>query len=69
MCVLGQPFARIPARHFGFSALKESAIVLGVAARGPFARAALVELRDCEGAGGVEQPEPRSGVADIHNDQ
>ena len=67
--VIGQPFVRRPRRRFTLSALEKIAVVLGVAARDPFALAALVKLLDRVGAGGVEQPEPRSGAADIGDDQ
>ena len=67
--VIGQPFARRPRRRFTFGALEKIAVVLGVAARDPFALAALVELLDRVGAGRVEQPEPRFGAADIRDDQ
>jgi len=44
-------------------------MVLGVAARDLVALGALIKLLDCVGAGSVEQPEPRFGLADIRDDQ
>src|SRR5205823_3193677 len=67
--VIREPFVRQPRRRFTFSVLEKTAVVLSVAARNPFALAAPGNLLNRIGTGGVEQPEPWSGAADIGDDQ
>jgi hypothetical protein len=52
--VIGQPFAGRPRRRFTFGAFEKIAVVLGVAARDPFAVAAAGEFLDCIRAGRIK---------------
>src|ERR1700721_2471973 len=47
-----------------FRASEEIAVVLGMAARDPFALVARIKLLEHIGPGRIEQPEPRPGAAD-----
>ena len=67
--VLGEPSGRPTCFQFGFGPLEQVPIILGVAAREPFALAAHAKLLDCVRAGRVKQPEPRFGAADIRDNQ
>ena len=57
------------ARCVIFPAFEDISVVFGVAVGDSVALAALVKLLDRVGTGGVEQPEPRSGAADIGDNQ
>ena len=67
--VISQPFDRGPRCRLTLGELKKVAIILGVAARDRFALSAPLNLLDRVGTGGVEQPEPWLGAADIRDNQ
>src|SRR5438270_584788 len=67
--VISQPFDRGPRCRLTLGAFEKITVILGVAARNMIALAALAELLERIGTGGVEQPESRSGAADIGDDQ
>jgi hypothetical protein len=69
MSSVGQPFTPRWRHGLVFRALETVAVVLGMAARDPFALAARIKLLELIGPGRIEQSKPRIGAADIHHDQ